>query len=53
MRHGLGSGAGPPLALQISLGAKVYLQGALYGVSAPGVLMRDDLRAKGYLPLTH
>ncbi|KAB7728168.1 tandem-95 repeat protein [Rudanella paleaurantiibacter] len=38
----------PPL---VSVSPKVYLQGALIGVS--GALMRDDLRAGGYLPATH
>ncbi|MFD2574542.1 Ig-like domain-containing protein, partial [Spirosoma soli] len=38
----------PPL---ISVSPKVYLQGALFGISGP--LMRDDLRAAGYLPATH
>ncbi|MFN8346635.1 MAG: Ig-like domain-containing protein [Spirosomataceae bacterium] len=33
----------------LSLLPKVYLQGALFGVSGP--LMRDDLRVKGLLPL--
>jgi hypothetical protein len=36
----------------ISLLPQVYLQGALFGVNSPTVLMRDDLRAKGYIPLT-
>ncbi len=30
---------------------QVYLQGALFGVTGP--LMRDDLRAAGYLPASH
>ena len=34
----------------LSLLPKVYLQGALFGVSGP--LMRDDLRVKNLLPLT-
>lgn len=34
----------------ITLRAKAYLQGALYGVFLPDTLMRDDLRKKGYLP---
>jgi len=34
-----------------SLNVKVLLQGALFNVSS-GTLMRDDLRAGGYLPLT-
>ncbi|WP_019987197.1 Ig-like domain-containing protein [Rudanella lutea] len=38
----------PPL---VSVSPKVYLQGALIGVV--GSLMRDDLRAGGYLPSTH
>ncbi|WP_207506916.1 Ig-like domain-containing protein [Telluribacter humicola] len=33
----------------LSLRPKVYLQGALYGVTSGG-LMRDDLRTKGLLP---
>ncbi len=37
----------------ISLLPQVYLQGALFGVSSPVVLMRDDLRLKGYIPLVH
>lgn len=36
----------------ITLRAKAYLQGALYGVLLPDSLMRDDLRKKGYLPTT-
>jgi hypothetical protein len=44
----------PPVAPAplISLLPQVYLQGALFGVNSPTVLMRDDLRAKGYIPLT-
>ncbi|WP_018620617.1 Ig-like domain-containing protein [Spirosoma luteum] len=37
----------------ISLLPQVYLQGALFGVTSPNVLMRDDLRSKGHIPLTH
>ncbi len=37
-----------PLPPSIRLLPQVYLQGALFGVS--GSLMRDDLRAAGYLP---
>ncbi len=37
----------------ISLLPQVYLQGALFGVNSPNVLMRDDLRSKGYIPLAH
>ncbi len=45
----------PPVgpAPLISLLPQVYLQGALFGVTAPNMLMRDDLRAKGFLPLAH
>ncbi|GAB3991970.1 hypothetical protein GCM10028807_23790 [Spirosoma daeguense] len=35
----------------VQLAPQVYLQGALFGVS--GALMRDDLRAAGYLPANH
>ncbi len=42
-----------PLPLQISLQPQVYLQGALFGVNAPDMLMRDDLRSRGYIPLSH
>jgi hypothetical protein len=43
----------PPVAPAplISLLPQVYLQGALFGVNSPNVLMRDDLRTKGYIPL--
>ncbi|MFN3783178.1 MAG: hypothetical protein ACK4R6_04640 [Spirosomataceae bacterium] len=41
--------SGCPAGVQIA--AKVYLQGALFGVS--GSLMRDDLRAKNLLPITN
>lgn len=34
----------------VSLSVKVYLQGALIGVPEGEVLMRDDLRTKGFLP---
>ena len=37
----------------ISLRPQVYLQGALFGVTLPSLLMRDDLRSKGYIPLAH
>ena len=37
----------------IALLPQAYLQGALFGVNSPTVLMRDDLRVKGYIPLTH
>ena len=37
----------------ISLLPQVYLQGALFGVTLPNLLMRDDLRSKGFLPLSH
>lgn len=35
----------------VQLAAKVYLQGALFGVT--GNLMRDDLRSKNLLPITN
>ncbi|MFD2574541.1 Ig-like domain-containing protein [Spirosoma soli] len=35
----------------VRLSPKAYLQGALFGVSGP--LMRDALRASGYLPVNH
>ena len=38
---------------EISLSAKVYLQGALLGVPATDALMRDDLRMKSLIPLQH
>ncbi len=41
----------PPIG-QIALRPKAYLQGALFGVSLPDTLMRDDLRTQGYLPTT-
>jgi len=41
-----------PPANKVCLQAKVYLQGALFGVLLPDTLMRDDLRVKGYLPTT-
>jgi len=31
---------------------KAWLQGALFGVTAANGIMRDDLRSKGYLPLS-
>ncbi len=37
----------------VSLAAQAYLQGALFGVNAPDMLMRDDLRSRGYIPLSH
>ena len=49
---------GVPLILEIcgpqfvSVLPRVYLQGALFGVSAPDSLMRDDLRTQGYVPTT-
>ncbi|HEV7349826.1 Ig-like domain-containing protein [Telluribacter sp.] len=39
-----------PVNDTLRLAAKVYLQGALYGVTE-GALMRDDLRVKNLLPL--
>lgn len=36
----------------VSLRPKVYLQGALHGLSPAATLMRDDLRSKGLIPLT-
>ena len=39
-------------ATKVCLQAKVYLQGALFGVYLPDSLMRDDLRVNGYLPTT-
>lgn len=42
-----------PAPTPVLLLPRVYLQGALIGVYAPNMLMRDDLRAGGYLPLTH
>ncbi|GAB3756815.1 hypothetical protein [Spirosoma pomorum] len=36
----------------VTLLPKVYLQGALFGVNSPEVLMRDDLRRLNYLPTT-
>ena len=38
---------------EVKLSAKVYLQGALLGVPATDVLMRDDLRDKRLIPLQH
>lgn len=35
----------------VSLSPKVYLQGALHGLSSNAILMRDDLRSKGLIPL--
>jgi hypothetical protein len=35
---------------QIVLNPSAYLQGALYGVLSPSMLMRDDLRTKGLIP---
>jgi hypothetical protein len=35
----------------VSLKPKRYLQGALHGLLPAATLMRDDLRAKGYIPL--
>ncbi|GAA4421293.1 hypothetical protein GCM10023187_57080 [Nibrella viscosa] len=37
---------------QVTLLAKAYLQGSLFGVFLPDTLMRDDLRVKGLLPTT-
>lgn len=39
-------------ANHVSLLPKAYLQGALYGVTLPDTLMRDDLRVKGLIPST-
>uniref|UniRef100_UPI00048A5574 hypothetical protein n=1 Tax=Runella zeae TaxID=94255 RepID=UPI00048A5574 len=39
-------------AAKVCLQAKVYLQGALFGVFLPDSLMRDDLRVQGFLPTT-
>ncbi|MBC8152859.1 MAG: Ig-like domain-containing protein, partial [Bacteroidetes bacterium] len=36
----------------VVLSPKVYLQGALFGVPGTDLLMRDDLRAKGFVPAT-
>ncbi|QKZ11342.1 hypothetical protein [Spirosoma sp. KUDC1026] len=36
----------------VTLLPKVYLQGALFGVNSPEVLMRDNLRMMNYLPTT-
>jgi hypothetical protein len=36
----------------VTLLPKVYLQGALFGVNSPEVLMRDNLRTLNYLPTT-
>jgi hypothetical protein len=36
----------------VSLRPKVYLQGALHGLSASATLMRDDLRKQQLIPLT-
>jgi hypothetical protein len=41
-----------PLPPTVKLSPQVYLQGALFGVTT-GSLMRDDLRAAGYLPVNH
>jgi hypothetical protein len=38
---------------EVTLSAKVFLQGALLGVPATDVLMRDDLRVKSLIPLQH
>jgi len=35
---------------KVCLLPQVYLQGSLYGVTLPDVLMRDDLRVKGLIP---
>ncbi len=37
----------------VRVAAKVYLQGALYGVPSTSSLMRDDLRVKGFLPTSN
>lgn len=37
---------------QVCLLPQAYLQGALFGVLLPDVLMRDDLRTKGLIPTT-
>ncbi|GAA4451064.1 hypothetical protein GCM10023189_12530 [Nibrella saemangeumensis] len=37
---------------QVTLVARAYLQGALFGVFLPDTLMRDDLRVRGLLPTT-
>jgi hypothetical protein len=36
---------------KVSLLARAHLQGALFGVDPPGILMRDDLRVKNLIPL--
>ncbi len=36
--------------LSVVLSPRVYLQGALFGVAAGNPLMRDDLRARGFVP---
>jgi hypothetical protein len=41
-----------PLTPLVSVSPKVYLQGALFGVTGSS-LMRDDLRVGGYLPASH
>ncbi|MFQ5446026.1 MAG: hypothetical protein ACE5FF_03765, partial [Saprospiraceae bacterium] len=41
-----------PTCIGINLAIKVNLQGALIGTSPTDTLMRDDLRAKGLIPLT-
>jgi hypothetical protein len=39
-------------AERVSLLAKVWLQGALYGVNGTNTIMRDNLRSKGLIPLS-
>jgi hypothetical protein len=39
-------------AESVSLLAKVWLQGALYGVNGTNTIMRDNLRSKGLIPLS-
>jgi hypothetical protein len=36
---------------KVALSPKVWLQGSLFGVTAPGGIMQDSLRAKGLIPL--
>ncbi|MBK9018045.1 MAG: hypothetical protein IPM82_30600 [Saprospiraceae bacterium] len=46
-----GNAANPTSFSGVNLKIRMYLQGALLGVKQPEMLMRDDLRAAGLIPL--
>ncbi len=47
----ISNASNPPSHSGINLKIRMYLQGAMLGVKQPSTLMRDDLRATGFIPL--